>query len=164
MVINTSFPSAVSVFRGVEGTRTSDFYTFTFKFVTNFDLKNDLVRTTNDSFDISFYRKGNEVVAVKSIRFLLNDDKLVVSVANEENPSIFESELEFNIPVKGGGNEFDFTVNDNEFGTNIILTGNSGEDIFLPEDVKVVLKLNNVTTDSITMEFISGGFYLFSEI
>ena len=47
-------PSTVSVYRGMEGITTSNYYSFKFTYITNFNLKNEIIEG-KDTFNLSFY-------------------------------------------------------------------------------------------------------------
>jgi len=150
-------PSTVSVYRGIEGISTSDYYSLKFAFVTNFNLQEESLKT--DNFDISFYRKGTDSVAIATMNFEDGDNFKITSEEDTDNAGVFETIIEFKVYVKDSGNEFNFATNETtDYGTNIILVSPDDLEVALPDDVKLVLKFNNVTSDSIDMDFISGGY------
>jgi hypothetical protein len=145
-------PSTVSVYRGMEGMETSNHYSFKFSFITNFNLREQMV--TTDSFGLSFYRKGTETVPIRTMEF---SSFIIESDEDEENAGIFETTIELKVNV--GPEEFNFDTNkETDYGTNIIVLDPDDNTVALPSEVKVVLRFNNITNDSINMDFISGGF------
>jgi len=154
-------PSIVSINRGIEDITTSDYYSLKFTFVTNFNLEEETLQS-NDSFDISFYRRGTDSVAISTMSFESGIDKdyEITSVEDEDSSGVFETIIEFKIKVKSGGAEFNFSSSNEttDYGTNIVLISPDATEVALPDDVKLVLKFNNITSDSIDMDFTSGGY------
>jgi len=149
-------PSSVSVSRSFEGSNIENYYTFTFNFITNFKMDSETQST--DSFSLSFYKKGNENTAIGTLSFTKGDNLIVdPSVALEEDGTLYNSSLQFIVNVADDTAEFDFSEEKAgiDFGTVINL---KEESLSLPEDVKVVLSLNNVFSDSINMSFKSDEF------
>jgi hypothetical protein len=151
-------PSTVSVYRGMEGIATSNYYSFKFIYITNFNLKNEIIKESN-KFSLSFYRRGTETVAIKTMNFNIDDNVSISSIEDEDNAGIFETTIELKVFLNDTADEFIFDSNqETEYGTNIVVLDPEGTPVFLPSEVKLVLKFNNITNDSINMDFISSGY------
>ena len=151
-------PSSVKVYRGMSGIQTNSFYTLTFTFITNFNLSEGQL-VNGDTFDISFYREGNESVAIKTMTYSFGSALISInSTELESSPGVYTSEMSFQINVDDPEFDFEDSTKTTEYGTNVVLLDPSGGEVYLPEKVKVVLSLNAILGGQVSASFESGGF------
>jgi hypothetical protein len=148
-------PSTVYIRRGLEGTNASSKYNIVFQFVSNFDFASQ-VSPVNDEFVLSFFRSNNPLVAIDNLSFYKNQKLSITSTVNSEDETLYDTLMLFTIDVDSENEEFDFAneTASTDFGTFINLT-HDNRVVKLPEDVKVVLKFNNILSDNLNIEFTS---------
>ena len=89
----------------------------------------------------------------------MNDNITISSIEDEDNAGVFETVIELKVFVDDTNDEFIFDVNqETDYGTNIVVLDPEDATVALPSEVSVVLRFNNITNDSIDIEFISGGY------
>jgi hypothetical protein len=148
-------PSTVYVRRGLEGTTAGSRYNVMFQFVTNFDMASQ-VSPVNDEFVLSFFRSNNALVAIDNLSFYKNQNLTITSTVNTEDETLYDTLMLFSIEVDSTNEEFDFSDENaaSDFGTFINLFHNN-KTIKLPEDVRMVLKFNNILSENLNIEFVS---------
>jgi hypothetical protein len=155
-------PSTVSVYRGIETVRASNYFVFTFNFVTNFNFSEF---NQGDIFDVSFYRTESKITPIRTARFNYSPSNTsstsskieLVSEVNEDSPGLFNSKAI--IYFKVDEEEFDFNITNNtteDYGTNIIILDSSDSKIKLPENIRVSMNIIGGTNKSLNIEFESG--------
>jgi hypothetical protein len=149
-------PSSISVRRTLEGMNASQYYIFSATFVTNRDLAAE-ISSSNAQFELSFYRKGNDITAVGGTSFTFTDGNglRITSAKSDDESGRFVTTMEFYVDVNNDGTEFDFSAEEasNNYGT-FVRTYRGEAEIALPEEVKLRLDFVNVLGD-INLSFVS---------